>query len=126
MPTFRVLPLLPGESREKLFTSKTAPLAAAVVGFEADTQEAGLATIRARSAGTRRGLTLREEDEAMRRVKIKAFNPETEELEDGEIQVPIWQWTPQQWAVFLAALAAFIAAVVNVITGNPAGIPFAG
>lgn len=35
-------------------------------------------------------------------------------------------WTPQQWALFFTALAAFIAAVVNIVTGNPVGLPFAG
>lgn len=35
-------------------------------------------------------------------------------------------WTPQQWALFFTALAAFIASVVNILSGNPAGLPFAG
>lgn len=61
-----------------------------------------------------------------RTIRVKGYDPETESLEDGEIQVPIWEWTPQQWAVFFVALGAFIATVVNVVTGNPAGLPFAG
>lgn len=35
-------------------------------------------------------------------------------------------WTPQQWVVFFAAAGAFVATVVNVILGNPVGVPFAG
>ena len=60
----------------------------------------------------------------------KYYNPITEELEDGPtVEDPhtgFRDWTPQQWGIFLAAVATFIAAVVNAVTGNPAGIPFAG
>ena len=125
MPKFRVLKLLPKENLDVLLRTKTAPAWVAGDGFESNSTTTGLATVNARYAITPKALT--KEERAMKRtIRIKGYDPETEELEDGEVQVPIWEWTPQQWAIFLGAVAVFIATVVNVVTGNPAGLPFAG
>lgn len=61
-----------------------------------------------------------------RKIQIKGYDPETGELEDGEVQVPMWQWSPVQWAMFLAAVSAFITTLVTLFGGNPVGIPGAG
>jgi len=61
---------------------------------------------------------------------IRLYDPEREVLDEEPLMVQdatgFASWTPQQWALFFTALAAFIATVVNILTGNPVGLPMAG
>lgn len=66
----------------------------------------------------------------MPKKTIRLYDPEAEVLHPDPLTIEdgggFMTWTPQQWLVFLGGLAAFIATVVNLVTGNPVGIPFAG
>lgn len=61
---------------------------------------------------------------------VRLYDPERETLDDEPLVIGeatgFASWTPQQWALFFGAAATFIAAVVNILAGNPGGIPFSG
>ena len=65
-----------------------------------------------------------------RKKTIKLYDPEGEVLDPEPLVVAestgFLSWTPEQWALFFVAFATFIATVVNIVTGNPVGLPLAG
>lgn len=66
----------------------------------------------------------------MPKKTIRLYDPEAEVLHPDPLTIQestgFASWTPQQWALFFTAAATFVATVVNLVTGNPVGIPFAG